>query len=238
MCDGLNQVVSARTAKEGAKGPSAASVHFPDKESEQGSSSVSSAHTAKESVKGSSAGKESVQKGSSPANLASSGIYSEKIAKSGKDKWGDLLEEDTSKEDDKGLNEDDWVTTDEDEDESTAEAEAAEARKRRNDSIVDVGSASEQKEGAKGPSSASKAENLEDETQVSSSEPKEIAKGSKASSESKETPLTLSAEEIAEELHREKMDRGAEGFARAKAKLIASGEWASGRAKFNESDHD
>jgi hypothetical protein len=74
MCDGLNQVVSARTAKEGAKGPSAASVHNTDKESEQGSSSVSFAHTVKESAKSSSAGKESVQ-GSSPANLASSGIY-------------------------------------------------------------------------------------------------------------------------------------------------------------------
>jgi hypothetical protein len=34
------------------------------------------------------------------------------------------------------------------------------------------------------------------------------------------------------------MDQDAEGFARAKAKLIASGEWASGLAKFNESDHD
>jgi hypothetical protein len=79
---------------------------------------------------------------------------------------------------------------------------------------------------------------LEDETQGSSSEPKEIAKGSEASSESKETPPTLSAEKIAEELHREKMDRGVEGFAKAKAKLIASGEWASGLAKFNESDHD
>ena len=52
--DRRNQVVSAHTAKEGAKGPSAASVHFPDKESEQGSSSVSSAHTAKESDQGSS----------------------------------------------------------------------------------------------------------------------------------------------------------------------------------------
>jgi hypothetical protein len=80
-----------------------------------------------------------------------------------------------------------------------------------------------------------KAEDLEDETQGSSSEPKEIAKGSEASSELKETPQALSAEEIAEELHRERMDRGAEGFARGKAKLIASGEWASGRAKFNES---
>jgi hypothetical protein len=96
MCDGLNRVVSALTAKEGGKGPSAASVHIPDKESD----------------KGSSAGKESA-KGSSPANLASSGIYSEKSAMSGEDKWEDLPDEDTSKEDAKGLslNEDDWVTT-------------------------------------------------------------------------------------------------------------------------------
>ena len=65
----------------------------------------------------------------------------------------------------KGLNEDDWVTTDEDEDEKAAESEAAEARKRRRDSIVDVRSASELKEGGKGPGSASKAENMEDETQ-------------------------------------------------------------------------
>jgi hypothetical protein len=144
-----------------------------DKESEQGSSSVSSAHTAKESVKGSSAGKESVQ-GSSPANLTSSGIYSEKSAKSGKDKWGDLLDEDTSKEDAKGLSKDGWVTTDEDEDESATEAEAAKARKRRSDSIVDVHSASGQKEDAKGPGSASKAENLEDETQGAQRDRKRI----------------------------------------------------------------
>ncbi len=74
---------------------------------------------------------------------------------------------------------------------------------------MNVHSSSEHKEGAKGPGSASKAENLEDETQGSSSEPKEIAKGSEASSESKETPQALSAEEIAEELHRERMIRGA-----------------------------
>jgi hypothetical protein len=97
--DRRNQVVSARTAKEGAKGPSAASAHIARE---------------RESDKGSSAGEESA-KGSSPANLAPSGIYSEKSAKSSQDKWGDLLEEDTSKEDAKGLNEDDWVTTDEDE---------------------------------------------------------------------------------------------------------------------------
>jgi hypothetical protein len=60
-------------------------------------------------------------------------------------KWGDLLEEDTSKEDAKGLNEDDWVTTDEDEDESAAEVEAAEARKRRSNSIIDVRSELHQK---------------------------------------------------------------------------------------------
>jgi hypothetical protein len=40
-----------------AEGPSTASVHIPDKESEQGSSSVSSAHTVKETDKGSIAGK-------------------------------------------------------------------------------------------------------------------------------------------------------------------------------------
>jgi hypothetical protein len=234
MCDGLNQVVSARTVIEGAKGPSAANMHT-DKESEQGSSSVSSAHTAKESVKGSSAGKESVQ-GSSPANLTSSGIYSEKSAKSGKDKWGDLLDEDTSKEDAKGLNEDDWVTTDEDEDESAAEVEAAEARKRRNDSIIDVRSASEQKEGAKGPGSASKAENMEDETQGSSSEPKEIAKGSEANRELKESPQALSAEEIADELHASKIARGravVEKFREDKERAIADGSWASLSATFD-----
>jgi hypothetical protein len=94
--DRRNQVVSARTAKEGAKGPSAASVHT-DKESDKGSSSAS-AHTAKESDKGSSSAGEESAKGSSPANLASSGIYSEKSAKGGEDKWGDLPDEDTSKE--------------------------------------------------------------------------------------------------------------------------------------------
>jgi hypothetical protein len=148
---------------------------------------------------------------------------------------GDLPDEGTSKEDAKGLNEDDWVTTDEDEDENEAEAEAAKARKRRSDSIVNVHSSSEQKEGVKGPGSASKAEILEDESQDSSSEPKEIAKGSEASSESKETPQALSAKEIADETHRERMTRGGEVFERSKAKLIESGEWASGRAKFNES---
>ncbi len=87
----------ARTAKEGAKGPSAASV-YTDKESDKGSSSAS-AHAAREkSDKGSSVGEESA-KGSSPVNLASSGIYSEKSAKSSEDKWGDLLDEDTSNED-------------------------------------------------------------------------------------------------------------------------------------------
>jgi hypothetical protein len=190
--------VSARTAKEGAKGPSAASVHT-DKENAKGSSSAS-AHTAKESDKGSSAGKESA-KGSSPANLASSGIYSEKSAKSGEDKWGDLPDEETSKEDAKGLNEDDWVTTDEDEDENEAEAEAAKARKRRSDSIVDVRSSSEHKEGVKGPGSASKAENMEDETQGSSSEPKEIAKGSEASPESNEAPQVLPAGRLQHEVY-------------------------------------
>ena len=86
----------ARTAKEGAKGPSAASV-YTDKESDKGSSSAS-AHAARESDKGSSVDEESA-KGSSPVNLASSGIYSEKSAKSSEDKWGDLLDEDTSNED-------------------------------------------------------------------------------------------------------------------------------------------
>ncbi len=70
--DRRNQVVSARTAKEGAKGPSAASVHT-DGESDKGSSSAS-ARTVKESVKSSSVGEESA-KGASPVNLASSGIY-------------------------------------------------------------------------------------------------------------------------------------------------------------------
>ncbi len=55
--DRRNQVVSARTAKEGAKGPSAASVHT-DKESDKSSSSAS-IHTSRESDKGSSAGEES-----------------------------------------------------------------------------------------------------------------------------------------------------------------------------------
>ncbi len=222
--------MSARTAKEGAKGPSAASVHT-DKESAKDPSSAP-AHTAKESDKGSSAGKESA-KGSSPANLISSGIYSEKSSKSGKDKWGDLLDEDTSKEDAKGLNEDDWVATDEDEDENEAEAVAAEARKRRSDSIVDVRSASELKEGVKGPGSASKAENMEDETQGSSSEPKEIAKGSEASPESKEAPQALSAEEIKEKLHRERMAQGEEAHNRLRDKSIADGSWASLSATFD-----
>ncbi len=71
---------------------------------------------------------------------------------------GRFLDEDTSKEDEKGLNEDDYITTDEDEDEKKAEAESAEARKRRSDPIVDVRSSSEPKEGVKGPGSASKPE--------------------------------------------------------------------------------
>jgi hypothetical protein len=149
-----------------------------------------SAHTAVESVKGSSAGEESA-KGSSPVNLASSGIHSEKSAKSGKDKWGDLHEEDTSKEDAKGLNEDDGITTDESEDENEAEAEAAEARKRRSDSIVDVRSSSELKEGVKGPGSATKPEDQQS-----------------SSSELKEATQALSAEEIDEELHANRMARG------------------------------
>jgi hypothetical protein len=201
-----------------------ASVHT-DKESDKCSSSAST-HTAKESDKGSSAGKESA-KGSSPVNLVSSGIYSEKSAKSGEDKWGDLLDEHASKEDTKGLNEEDWVTTDEDEDENEAKAEAAEARKRRSDSIVDVRSASELKEGVKGPGSASKADNMEDETQGSSSEPKEIAKGSEASSESKEAPQVLSAEEIKEKLHRERMAQCEAAHNRLRGKAIANGSWAS-----------
>ncbi len=73
--DRRNQVFSLHTAKEGTKGPSAASVHTAI-ESDKGSSAVS-VHIAKESVKSSSAGDGSVQ-GSSPVNLASSGIYSEK----------------------------------------------------------------------------------------------------------------------------------------------------------------
>ncbi len=154
-------------------------------------------------------------------------IKTQKSAKSGEDKWEDLPDEDTSKEDAKGLNEEDWVTTDEDEDENEAEAKAAEARKRKSDSIVDVRSASELKEGVKGLGSASKAENMEDETQGSSSEPKEIAKGSEASSESKEAPQALSAEEIAEELHRERIARGKATHERLRDKAIADGSWAS-----------
>jgi hypothetical protein len=160
-----------------------------DKESDKSSSSAST-YTAKESDKSSNAGEESAKGSNSPVNLVSSGIYSEKSAKSGEDKWGDLLDEDTSKEDAKGLNEDDWATTDEDEDENEAEAEAAEARKRRNNSIVDVRSASELKEGAKGSGSASKPEgnpfvllSSENNSQSSSSEPKGA-------------PQALSSEEI------------------------------------------
>ncbi len=144
-----------------------------------------------------------------------------------------LPDEDTSKEDAKGLKEDDWVTTDEDEDENEAEAEAAKARKRRSDSIVDVHSSSELKEGAKGPGSASKAENMEDETQGSSSEPKEIGKGSEASSGSKEAPQALSDEEIAEELHRERIARGKATHERLRDKAIADGSWASLSATFD-----
>jgi hypothetical protein len=50
------------------------------------------------------------------------------------------------------------MTTDEDEDEKEAWAEAARARNRRSDSIIDVSSAFEPKEGDKGPGSASKTE--------------------------------------------------------------------------------
>jgi hypothetical protein len=92
---------------------------------------------------------------------------------------------------------------------------------------VDVHSSSEHKEGAKGPGSASKADNMEDETQGSSSAPKEIAKGSEASSESKETPPTLSAEEIAEELHRERIARGKATHERLRDKSISDG-WKLG----------
>ncbi len=138
-----------------------------------------------------------------------------------------------SREDAKGLNEDDWVTTDEDENENEVEAEAAKARKRRSDSIVDVHSSSEHKEGVRGPGSASKANNMEDETQGPSSEPKEIAKGSEASSELKETPQGLSAEEIAEETHRERMTQGEAAHDRLRDKAIADGSWASLSATFD-----
>jgi hypothetical protein len=74
---------------------------------------------------------------------------------------------------------------------------------------------------------------MEDETQGSSSEPKEIAKGSEASPESKGTTQTPSAKETAERIHRERMARGEEVFERGRAKLIASGEWASLRATFD-----
>jgi hypothetical protein len=167
-----------------------------------------------------------------------SDAYSEKSAKSGKDKWGDLFDEDTSKEDEKGLNEDDYITTDEDEDENKAEAEAAEARKRRSDCIVDVSSSSEPKEGVKGPGSASKPEGhssgallSEDNTQSSSSE-------------SKEAPhQALSAEEIAEELHASRIAKGRAVYERAlAAREIAKGseaaprideDWASLSATFD-----
>ncbi len=202
-----------------------------DKESNKGSSSAST-HTARESDKGSSADKERVQ-GSSSANLASSGMYSKKSDKGGQDNWGDRSDEDDLKEDKKFFNEDDYVTTDESEDENGVEAEAAEARKRRSDSIVNVSSASVPKEGVKGPGCASEAEDMEDETQGSSSEPKEIVKGSEASSESKEAPQALSAEEIEENLHRERIARGREVHERLRAKSISNDDWASLSATFD-----
>ncbi len=153
-------------------------------------------HTAKEGFKGSSAGEESVQ-GSSPVNLVFSSIYSEKRAKSGQDKWGDLVDEDTSKEDDKGLEEDDGVTTDEDEDENKSWADAAEARKRRIESIVDVRSASEPKEGDKGPGSAS---NLRTTFLIGSLLSETNAQSS--SSESKEVHQALSAERTQKRLRK------------------------------------
>ncbi len=166
-------------------------------------------------------------------NVASSGIYSEKSAKGGQDNWGDRSDEDDSKENKKGFNEDDYITTDESENENEAEAEAAEARKRKSDSIVDVSSASELKEGVEGPGSASKAEDMEDETQSSSSEPKEIVKGSEASPESKEAPQALSAEEIEEKLHGEKIARDREVHERLRDKSTANGDWASLSAIFD-----
>jgi hypothetical protein len=184
--DRRNQLLSTHTAKEGAKGPSGASVHTAI-ESDEGPSAVS-VHAAQETVRSSSASEESVQ-GSSPVNLASSGIYSEKSAKSGQDKWGDLVDEDTSKEDEKGLKEDDGVTTDEDEDENKAWAEAAKARDKRRDSIVDVSSASEPKESVKGPGSASKSEDHLSGSLLSENN------AQSSSSESKEVPQALSAEE-------------------------------------------
>jgi hypothetical protein len=75
---------------------------------------------------------------------------------------------------------------------------------------------------------------MEDETQSSSSEPKEIPKGSEASPESKkETPQVLSAGEIAEELHRERIARGKATHERLRDKAIADGSWASLSETFN-----
>ncbi len=56
-------------------------------------------------------------KGSSPVDFASSGIYAGKSAKSGKEKWGVLEEEDILKKDDKDpkdVDEDNGITADED----------------------------------------------------------------------------------------------------------------------------
>jgi hypothetical protein len=158
-------------------------------------------------------------------NLASSGICSEKSAKSGKDNWGDLLDEDDSKEYEKGLDEDDGVTTDEDEDENKAWAEAAKARKRRSDSIVDVSSASEPKEGDKGPGSASKSEDhlsglllSENNAQSSSLESIEVP----------QAPHSL--EEIEKERHANSIARGRAVHERfLAAREIAKGSEAASR---------
>jgi hypothetical protein len=110
-------------------------------------------------------------------------------------------------------------------------------REKRSDPIVDVRSASELKEGVKGAGSASKPEDhlsgsLSSETYVQSS-----------SSESKETPQALSAEEIAEEFHVDRIARGkviVENFRKEKEIAKGSGaapkigeDWASLSATFD-----
>ncbi len=130
--------MSTHSAKEDAKGLSAAAAHTAI-ESDKGSSA------GKESDKGSSAGEDSV-KGSSPVvNLASSGIYSEKSVKSDQDKWGDLDDEDISIEDDKGPKGEEDITSEEDETERIACAEAAILRNKRSDSIINVNSVTKSK---------------------------------------------------------------------------------------------
>jgi hypothetical protein len=141
---------------------------------------------------------------------------------------GDLVDEDTSKEDKKCLKEDDGVTTDEDEDENKAWVEAAEARKRRSDSIVDVSSASEPKEGDKGPGSASKSEDHPSGSLLSENN------AQSSSSESIEVPQALSAEEIEKELHASRIASGRAVHER----LLAAREIAKGSEAASRIDED